>query len=85
MWAGRGEAASSLPNIPGSLDAMTIRPFEPSQFPPDVQKAYRKKWDKLFKEILNKGARFLVIPPTLEGSLSLSFSLSGLNQRFLKK
>lgn len=24
---------SRLPNIPGSLDAKTIRPFEPSQFP----------------------------------------------------
>ena len=50
IWAGRGEAASPLPNIPGSLDARTIRPFEPSQFPPDVQKAYREKWDKLFKK-----------------------------------
>ena len=50
MWAGRGEAASPLPNIPGSLDAKSIHPFEPSQFPPDVQKAYREKWDKLFKK-----------------------------------
>ena len=50
MWAGRGEAASPLPNSPGSLDARTIRPFEPSQVPPNVQKACREKWDKLFKK-----------------------------------
>jgi len=50
MWSGRGEAASPLPNIPGSLDAKSIKPFEPSAFPPDAVKAYRARWDGLFKK-----------------------------------
>jgi hypothetical protein len=50
MWSGRGEAASPLSNIPGSIDAKTINPFDPTAFPPEMTKAYREKWTALFKK-----------------------------------
>lgn len=50
MWTGRGDAASPLPNIPGSIDVNTIVPFEPSAFPPEVTKAFQERWNGLFKK-----------------------------------
>lgn len=47
-WNSRGDSASPLPNIKGSLDARSIDPFEPAKYPPEVVKAYTEKWNKLF-------------------------------------
>ena len=48
-WVGSGGIASPLPNIPNSADASAITAFEPSAYPPEVQKAVTEKWNKLFK------------------------------------
>lgn len=48
VWAGPGGSASPLAGIPGSLDAKTINPYDPKQYPSDVQKAYVEKWKKIF-------------------------------------
>ncbi len=47
-WAGPGGVASPLPNIPNTLDARTITPFDPLKYPPEAVKAYTEKWNKLF-------------------------------------
>lgn len=47
-WNGRGDSASPLPNVKGSLDAKSIDPFEPAKYTPDVVKAYTEKWNRLF-------------------------------------
>ena len=48
-WAVNGEIASPLPNIPKALDISTTSAVDPSKFPPDVNAAYKAKWDKIFK------------------------------------
>jgi iron(III) transport system substrate-binding protein len=48
-WVGPGGIASPLPNIPNSADASAIQAFEPSAYPPEVQKAVTEKWNRLFK------------------------------------
>lgn len=48
-WHGRGETASPLPGIPGSLDARTINPFNLKPYTADVVKTYWARWERLFK------------------------------------
>ncbi|MBM3345058.1 MAG: extracellular solute-binding protein [Betaproteobacteria bacterium] len=48
-WVGPGGIASPLPNIPNSADASALQVFDPSAFPPEVQKAVTEKWNRLFK------------------------------------
>ncbi|MBM3345664.1 MAG: extracellular solute-binding protein [Betaproteobacteria bacterium] len=48
-WNGRGETASPIPGIPGSLDAKTMQPWDPFRYTIEFQQAYRAKWNKLFK------------------------------------
>jgi iron(III) transport system substrate-binding protein len=48
-WNSSGETASPLPNIPGSLDAASIDPYDPALYPPDVEKRFREEWSKSFK------------------------------------
>ncbi len=48
-WNSSGETASPLPNIPGSLVAASIDAYDPSLYPPDVEKKFREDWSKLFK------------------------------------
>lgn len=49
-WNGMGEAASPLPNIPGSGDARGISPYDPAQYTPEVVKAYRARWESIIKK-----------------------------------
>ncbi len=49
-WAANGEMASPLPNIPNSLDISSMTALDPTRFTPDVAKAYRAKWDKMFNK-----------------------------------
>jgi len=48
VWAGKGEAASVLPNIPGAMDAGNISFINLSEYTPDVIKAYIAKWKQQF-------------------------------------
>ncbi len=48
VWAGKGEAASALPNIPGAMDAGNISFINLSEYTPDVIKAYIAKWKQQF-------------------------------------
>jgi len=48
-WNGRGETASPVPGIPGSLDAKTMNIWDPFRYTPEFQKNYLVKWNKLFK------------------------------------
>ncbi len=49
-WNGLGEAASPLPNIPGSGDARGIAPYDPTKYTPEVIKAYRARWEGIVKK-----------------------------------
>ena len=48
-WNGKGETASPIPSIPGSLDAKTMQPWDPFRYTIEFQKNYLLKWNKLFK------------------------------------
>lgn len=48
-WNGKGETASPLPGIAGSLDPKTINVFDSGKYTNDVVKVYTEKWNKLFK------------------------------------
>ena len=48
-WNGYGETASVIAGIPGSLDAKTMQPWDVFRYTPDFQRAYKAKFDKLFK------------------------------------
>ena len=48
-WNGTGETASVIPGIPGSLDARTMQPWDVFRYTPDFQRAYKAKFDKMFK------------------------------------
>ena len=48
-WHGRGESASPLPGVIGSLNPATINVFDPRPFPADAAKTYREKWSNIFK------------------------------------
>ena len=49
-WNGLGEAASPLPNIPGSGDIRGIVPYDPAKYTPEVIKAYRARWEGIIKK-----------------------------------
>lgn len=48
-WHSTGETASPLPNIPGSLSAAAITAFDPSLYPPEVERKFREDWTRRFK------------------------------------
>jgi len=48
-WNGKGETASPIPGIPGSLDPKAMQPWDPFRWTPEEQKKYLVKWNKLFK------------------------------------
>ena len=48
-WHGQGETASPLADIPGSLRASTIVPYDSTAYTPEVVAKYRDKWNKIFK------------------------------------
>ena len=48
-WNGSGETASVIAGIPGSLDAKTMQPWDVFRYTPEFQRAYKAKFDKLFK------------------------------------
>jgi iron(III) transport system substrate-binding protein len=50
QWNGKGESASPLPGIEGSLDANSISSvYNPKDYPPEVVKTLTDKWNKQFK------------------------------------
>lgn len=49
VWHSRGETASPLPNIPGSLDASGVSSYDPAAYTPEVVKKYRDYWSAIFK------------------------------------
>ncbi len=49
-WSGSGDSASPLPNIPGSLNAETIEPYDASPYTKDVSNAKIAAWNKVFKK-----------------------------------
>lgn len=48
-WHGKGESASPLPGVAGSLNPATINVFDPRPFPSNAAQAYREKWTVQFK------------------------------------
>jgi iron(III) transport system substrate-binding protein len=48
-WHGKGESASPLPGISGSLDAKTIFAFDPAQYTGEVLAAYRQHFNSIMK------------------------------------
>jgi iron(III) transport system substrate-binding protein len=48
-WNGRGETASVIAGIPGSLDAKTMQPWDIFRYTPEFQKSYAARWNKMFK------------------------------------
>lgn len=49
-WAGKGDAASPLPNIPGSIEGgQTLVVYDPAPFTPEAVKTQVAKWNQLFK------------------------------------
>jgi iron(III) transport system substrate-binding protein len=48
-WNGRGETASPIQGIPGSLEAKNMNIWDPFRYTPEFQKNYLVKWNKLFK------------------------------------
>jgi iron(III) transport system substrate-binding protein len=50
QWNGKGESASPLSGIEGSLDASSISSaYDPKDYPPQVVKTLTEKWNKQFK------------------------------------
>ena len=49
IWHGRGDTASPLEGIPGSLRASEITPLNPDLYPPEVVNKYNEYWNKIFK------------------------------------
>jgi len=50
QWNGKGESASPLPGIEGSLDVSSISSaYNPEDYPPQVVKTLTNKWNKQFK------------------------------------
>ena len=46
---GNGEMASALPNVPGSLDIKTVTLHDSEKYPPEVQNAFKEKWNAIFQ------------------------------------
>lgn len=49
IFVGNGELASPLSGIPGSLDAKTVTLHDSEKYPPEVQNAFKEKWNTIFK------------------------------------
>ena len=49
VWHGRGEAASPLPGIPGSLQASAMMPWPLDAFNAEAIRKYREHWTGIFK------------------------------------
>jgi len=49
VWMGQNESASPRSGIANSLDFNAIVPWDVNAYPPEVVKAYREKWNKIFK------------------------------------
>lgn len=49
VWHGRGEAASPLPGIPGSLAIASITPWDADAWTPDVVQRFTARWNAIFK------------------------------------
>jgi len=47
-WHGKGESASPLPGVAGSLNPASINVFDPRPFPANAAQAYRERWSKIF-------------------------------------
>jgi len=50
IWHGQGDSASPLPNIPGSLNAKSIRAYDPAPYTPEVVKGFTARWTGMFKK-----------------------------------
>jgi len=50
LWNGNGYTASPLSGIPNSLDIAMMNLYDPAEDTPESLKAYRAKWDGLFKQ-----------------------------------
>ena len=48
-WNGDGASASALPNIPNALDARILRPVDLVPFTPEVNRAFKVRFDALFR------------------------------------
>ena len=48
QMTGKGEMASALPNVPGSLDIRTVTLHDDDKYPPAVVNAFKVKWNALF-------------------------------------
>lgn len=49
VFANNGELASPLPGIPGSLDARSMTLHDSEKYPPEVQNAFKEKWNAIFQ------------------------------------
>jgi hypothetical protein len=45
---GKGEMASALSNVPGSLDIKAVTLHDDEKYTPDVVNAFTVKWNALF-------------------------------------
>lgn len=48
QMVGKGEMASALPNVPGSLDIKAVTLHDDDKYTPDVVNAFKVKWNALF-------------------------------------
>ncbi len=48
QMVGKGEMASALPNVPGSLDIKAVTLHDDDKYTPDVVSAFKVKWNALF-------------------------------------
>ena len=48
-WHGLGESASPRSGIKGSLNAASINPYNPADYPPEKSNAFRVHWNGIFK------------------------------------
>jgi iron(III) transport system substrate-binding protein len=49
MWSGRGESASPLPNVPGSIDPNSITPYDEAGYTPEVMRRFREHFNQMFQ------------------------------------
>ena len=48
-WHGKGDSASSLKGIQGSMQATTLSPYNPEAYPAETVKKYNERWDRIFR------------------------------------
>ena len=49
VFVGNGELASPLSGVPGSLDVKTMTLHDSEKYPPEVQNAFKEKWNAIFQ------------------------------------